>query len=89
MKKNLLEESKKYDFDFPIILNVSTANKMESVSSNSIDFVLVTHVFCSIPEDEIDNVLNEIHRILKKGGKVIFLEHVKSKDSFLFNVSFF
>lgn len=45
---------------------------------NSFDFVVATFVFCSVP-DPIKG-FNEIKRVLKKDGKAIFLEHVKSKN---------
>jgi SAM-dependent methyltransferase len=41
---------------------------------DSLDAVLSTLVLCSIPE--LDPVLEEVVRVLKPGGRFIFLEHV-------------
>ena len=44
-------------------LVVSSAEKMTSIESNSMDVVLHTFVFCSIPDTTA--ALNEIYRVLK------------------------
>lgn len=36
-------------------------------------------VLCSV--NDVDKVLSEIHRVLKPGGKLLFIEHVASPDS--------
>jgi ubiquinone/menaquinone biosynthesis C-methylase UbiE len=44
------------------------------LSDNSVEAVLTTLVLCSL--DGLDRALGEIHRILKPGGRFIFVEHV-------------
>ena len=48
---------------------------------NSFDTIISTFVFCTVP-DPIAG-LKEVCRVLKPEGKVIFLEHMKSKYSIL------
>ncbi len=38
------------------------------------DAVISTHVLCSV--HDLDGALEEIRRVLKPGGKFVFLEHV-------------
>jgi ubiquinone/menaquinone biosynthesis C-methylase UbiE len=45
---------------------------------NSFDTAVVTLVLCTAPEP--DRVLNEIARVLVPGGRLLFLEHVRSGD---------
>lgn len=45
--------------------------------NNTFDSILSTCVFCTVPHPE--KGLKEVYRVLKPGGKVIFLEHMKSK----------
>jgi SAM-dependent methyltransferase len=44
----------------------------------SIDTVVATLVFCTIPEPK--TALGEIERVLKPGGRLLFLEHVRAND---------
>jgi ubiquinone/menaquinone biosynthesis C-methylase UbiE len=44
------------------------------VEEASVDAVVSTHVLCSVTD--VDQVLREIQRVLKPGGKFVFLEHV-------------
>jgi ubiquinone/menaquinone biosynthesis C-methylase UbiE len=44
------------------------------LGDDSADFVISTLVFCSVPD--LPQVLAEIHRVLKPGGRLLFLEHV-------------
>ncbi|NMD71127.1 methyltransferase domain-containing protein [Bacillus sp. DNRA2] len=48
---------------------------------NCFDTVVATLVFCTIPN--VDSALNEIKRVLKPGGKILFFEHVKMENRFL------
>jgi ubiquinone/menaquinone biosynthesis C-methylase UbiE len=43
------------------------------------DTVLMTYTMCTIPE--INQALDEIKRVLKPGGKLIFCEHGKAPDN--------
>ena len=52
---------------------------------NSFDTVLSSFVFCTVPNPE--KGMREILRVLKPGGRAIFLEHTKS-DSVLLNYLF-
>ncbi len=47
------------------------------VEDNSIDYVVSTHVLCSVTD--LQASLQEIERILKPGGSFIFIEHVGEK----------
>ena len=44
------------------------------VDDESVDVVLSTLVLCSVPDP--DSVVRDIHRILRPGGRFVFLEHV-------------
>ncbi|PAB60231.1 class I SAM-dependent methyltransferase [Anaeromicrobium sediminis] len=48
--------------------------------SNSFDSVIFTLVFCSVP-DPLKG-FEEVYRVLKPGGKIYFMEHVLSDQSF-------
>ncbi len=45
------------------------------------DAIISTYVFCSV-ENPI-NGLKELYRVLKKGGKAYFLEHMRSESEFV------
>lgn len=46
-----------------------------SFPDDTFDFVFTTFVFCSVPEPMLG--LKEIKRVLKPGGKLVMLEHVR------------
>ena len=62
-----------------------------SFEDESFDMLYSTFVFCTVPNPE--NGLAEAYRVLKKGGRAVFLEHMKSENSFinifLYIMSFF
>ena len=51
------------------------------IKSDSVDTVIATFVFCSIPDAVMG--LAEIKRVLKPDGRVILLEHMRSKYEIL------
>jgi ubiquinone/menaquinone biosynthesis C-methylase UbiE len=44
------------------------------LADNTVDAVISTLVLCSVPDQQV--ALGEIYRVLKPGGKFIFIEHV-------------
>ncbi len=63
--------------DMDVELQEMDIQKM-TFSENSFDIIVSTCVFCTVP-DPIAG-LREVFRVLKPGGKVIFLEHMKSRN---------
>jgi len=47
------------------------------LAKNSIDSIICTWTLCSV--ENITEVVQELYRVLKPNGKVIFIEHGKSK----------
>jgi len=60
--------------------HVASAENMREVESGSVDAVVSTMVFCSV--SDANQCLQEIIRVLKPGGKLFFLEHVKVPRQF-------
>lgn len=52
-------------------------------NNNTYDYVISCFTLCSIKE--IGNAIKEIKRVLKPGGKFLFLEHGKSPDKDIFD----
>ncbi|XP_042903356.1 thiol S-methyltransferase TMT1B [Parasteatoda tepidariorum] len=50
------------------------AEDMNEVEDSAYDVVISTHVLCSVKN--IESVMKEVKRVLKPGGKFLFLEHV-------------
>ena len=48
------------------------------LEANNVDTVLITYTLCTIPD--VRASLEEIKRVLKPGGKLIFCEHGKAPD---------
>lgn len=61
-------------------LNNTTLMNMDieamTFPDNTFDTIISTFVFCTVPHP--DKGLRELYRVLKPGGKAIFLEHMKS-----------
>lgn len=58
-----------------------SAEQLEA-QDNSIDTVVSTLVLCSVPN--LEKTLQEVLRVLKPGGRFLFIEHVAApKDTFL------
>lgn len=47
-------------------------------AANSFDAAFATLVFCSVPNPE--NAFAELRRVVKKGGKIVLLEHVRPSN---------
>lgn len=62
-----------YDFDF-----VKAFAENLPLDNNSMDTVVVTYSFCTIPDTQ--TALQEIRRVLKPQGKLLFCEHGKAPD---------
>jgi len=62
-----------------------------SFEDESFDCVVSTFVFCTVPDPQ--QGLREVMRVLRPGGKAIFLEHMKSRyqviNVFLWMMNFF
>ena len=57
---------------------LNTSAESTSLADESADVVISTLVLCSVPDQE--SVLAEAKRILKKNGKLVFIEHVAAKQ---------
>ncbi len=64
----------------PITLVEMDAQDM-AFPDNSFDTVIATCVFCSVP-DPVQS-LKEVKRVCRPGGRIILLEHVRSKNPVL------
>ncbi|KAJ8383031.1 hypothetical protein SKAU_G00038090 [Synaphobranchus kaupii] len=58
---------------------VSSAEDLKAISDSAVDVVVSTLVLCSV--SNTTRVLEEVHRILRPGGALYFLEHVVSDPS--------
>ncbi|ELU00437.1 hypothetical protein CAPTEDRAFT_154494 [Capitella teleta] len=54
------------------------AEDMSQIETESVDFVVATYILCTV--DDAKRSLAEIHRVLKKGGKYMYMEHVGAKE---------
>jgi ubiquinone/menaquinone biosynthesis C-methylase UbiE len=48
------------------------------LENNAADTVVMTYTLCTIPE--VNSALDEVRRVLKPGGKLIFCEHGEAPD---------
>jgi len=60
-------------------LVTSFAEDMKDIDDSSMDVVISTYVLCSVKS--VTDCLKEIKRVLKPGGKFLFLEHVGYPNS--------
>ena len=42
--------------------------------------ILFLQVLCSVPAEKLEGVVRGLYQCLKKGGELIFYEHVRSDD---------
>ena len=68
----------KYSSYFINLINGSSEDI--KLKDNSFDYVISTLVLCTV--HDLEKSINEIMRVLKKGGKFIFIEHVADKRKF-------
>ena len=78
--KMIEQARKKYGAQSQIELLEMDAQQM-TFDDNSFDTVVTFCVFCSVP-DPVSG-LKEIRRVCKNGGKVLMLEHVRSKHKII------
>lgn len=67
-------------FDSNVDLQLGDAQALEFPDS-SFDTALATFVFCSVPDPVLG--LQEMMRVVKPGGKVLLLEHMRSPNPFI------
>ena len=71
MERYLREEAAR--LEMPVELRVGTADHLP-VEDGSVDAVISTLVLCCVPDQQ--QALREILRVLKPGGRLLFIEHV-------------
>ena len=64
--------------EFPLKFAAIKGEKLPLDSTGSFDVVILTHVLCSV--DSVESVLANAEKALKTGGRIIFMEHVKTKE---------
>ncbi|MGL5001204.1 MAG: class I SAM-dependent methyltransferase [Cetobacterium sp.] len=69
------EKAKKLELNDLKLLEMDIENM--SFEDESFDSVFSTCVFCTVPNPE--KGISEVYRVLKKGGKAVFIEHMKSE----------
>ncbi|HEY9090070.1 class I SAM-dependent methyltransferase [Parasphingorhabdus sp.] len=69
------KEAQKLDFAMDILDGVGEAMPF---ADNSFDTLLTTFTLCSVQDGK--QVLKEMRRVLKPGGKILFLEHGRAPD---------
>lgn len=72
MHEEFIENAKKLDFQNYKLITADAEHT--TLPDNSTDFVIGTLFLCSV--DDSVSIIKEIIRILKPGGKYIFVEHV-------------
>lgn len=74
-KKELMSKASEYP-DIKVTFEVGVAESLSSVATESVDAVISTHVLCSV--SDVNQSLREALRVLNKGGKFIFMEHIEA-----------
>lgn len=62
-----------FEFDF-----IEASSENIPAENNSFDTVVITYALCTI--QDTNKAFDEIKRVLKKGGKLLFCEHGKAPD---------
>lgn len=76
MRRKLAEKSRALHWDRAEVVDASLEDL--ALPSGAFDVVVGTLVLCSVPR--LDHALAEIHRVLRPGGRFVFLEHVAAED---------
>jgi ubiquinone/menaquinone biosynthesis C-methylase UbiE len=76
MRRQLAAKARAQSWARAEVLDASLENL--PVPAETFDAVVGTLVLCSVPR--LDHALGEIHRVLKAGGRFVFLEHVAAED---------
>jgi len=74
MERHLAEEAQRLGLD--VELRTGSAENLPAEDA-SVDFVISTLVLCSVVDQ--DRALEEVLRVLKPGGKFVFIEHVAAR----------
>ena len=61
----------------PVTVVLATAEELP-FADGEFDAVVSTLVLCTVPDQEV--ALREIHRVLKPGGRLLFMEHIRSES---------
>lgn len=76
-KKELFKKAAEYP-DLKVTFEIGVAENLSTVATESVDAVVSTHVLCSVAD--VNQTLREVLRVLKKGGKFIFIEHIEAPN---------
>jgi ubiquinone/menaquinone biosynthesis C-methylase UbiE len=82
ISKNMLEQAKvlAQNKKYPVSFKLITSDTLP-FENKIFDYIVCTFVLCSVPNQH--KTLTEIKRVLKSSGKIIFIEHVLSKNKIL------
>ncbi len=77
MLNQLRDHLDRVDPDIEVEVRRASASSLP-VGDDEVDAVVVTLVLCSVPDQAA--VLAEVQRVLRPGGRLVFLEHVAAED---------
>ena len=82
LSPGMLEKAKEKarENKYKVDLKLGNAERL-SFQDNSFDWVVCTFLLCSVPNPE--KAIKEMKRVVKKRGKIIFLEHVRSRNKLI------
>ncbi|HID27452.1 MAG TPA: class I SAM-dependent methyltransferase [Methanosarcinales archaeon] len=83
--EKMLEKAKPKANDEDKVSLIRMDGQKLGFNSNIFDYIITTFVLCSIPDPIV--ALKEMKRVCKINGKIIMLEHVKSKNQLIAMVS--
>ncbi|WP_457551245.1 class I SAM-dependent methyltransferase [Desulfobacula sp.] len=80
---HLQKIAEKKSNDLPFKVNfIGLSGEEIPLGRNCADTVVVTYTLCSIPD--VIKALKEMNRVLKPGGELLFCEHGKAPDDYVF-----